>query len=101
MVLASSAIASANCCLQNVPSGGSLTKRALTYLLDRSNIVYEFTYRGNPHIQPRDIVYVEIATWENGSMTKHWETMTVDTVTLEHSEGGGLSSRIRARKGWV
>lgn len=87
--------------LFNMTSGGSLTKRALTYLLDRSNIVYEFTYRGNPHIQPRDIVYVEIATWENGSMTKHWETMTVDTVTLEHSEGGGLSSRIRARKGWV
>ena len=87
--------------LFNMTSGGSLTKRALTYLLDRSNIVYEFTYRGNPHIQPRDIVYVEIATWENGSMTKHWETMTVDTVTLEHSEGGGLSSRIRARKGAV
>lgn len=87
--------------LFNKTGGGSLTKEAVNYILSRSNILYEFTYRGNPHIQPRDILNVEIATWENGSMTKHWETMTVDTVTLEHSEGGGLTSKITARKGVV
>lgn len=78
-----------------------LTKMAVADLLSRSNVKYEFTYRGNPEIQPRDILNVEIATWENGSMTKRWETMTVDTVTLEHSEGGGFASKITARKGVV
>lgn len=110
--------------------GDSLVKLALALLLNRSNILYEFTYRGNPHIQPRDVLNVEIATWETGlktidglypaldlypdvdlypyaaykkvrKMVKTWVTMTVDTVTLEHSEGGGLSSKIRARKGAV
>lgn len=109
---------------------GSVTKLSLPGLLARSNILYEFTYRGNPHIQPRDVLNVEIATWVDAhetidglypatdlypavdlypyaeykkvrKMVKYWETMTVDTVTLEHSEGGGLSSRIRARKGAV
>jgi len=108
----------------------SLTHDAINDLLNRSNIVYEFTYRGNPHIQPRDILDVEIATWEDQTiiidgllpevdlypsaglypsgtpkkvrrMVKTWETMTVDSVTLEHTEGGGLSSRIVARKGMV
>ncbi len=87
--------------LFNMANGGSLTKQVLIDLLNRSNIIYEFTYRGNPHIQPRDILNVEIATWKNGSMTKRWETMTVDTLTLEHTEGGGLTSKIKARKGEV
>lgn len=111
-------------------NAGSLPKLCLPSLLDRSNILYEFTYRGNPHIQPRDVLNVEIATWETAyktvtglypaldlypdvdlypyatykkvrKMVKRWEIMTVDTVTLEHSQGGGLSSRIRARKGVV
>lgn len=114
-----------------VTTGGySLTKRAVDALLNRSNILYEFTYRGNPHIQPRDVLTVEVATWADvreylsglypandlypgaalypsgtyeivRRMVKKWVTMTVDTVTLEHSEGGGLSSKIRARKGAV
>lgn len=78
-----------------------LTKMAVADLLSRSNVKYEFTYRGNPQIQPRDVLEVEVATWENGSMTKRWETMTVDTVTLEHSDGGGFASKITARKGVV
>ena len=111
-------------------SGGSLTKLAVDNLLDRSNIVYEFNYRGNPHIQPRDVLNVEIATWETAyktvtglypaldlypdvdlypyatykkvrKMVKRWEIMTVDTVTLEHTQAGGLTSKIRARKGVV
>ena len=110
--------------------GDSLVKLALANILDRSNILYEFTYRGNPHIQPMDVLNVEIATWIDvfepigglypatdlypapdlypygvykkvRRMTKTWETMTVDTVTLEHSSGGGLSSKIKARKGAV
>ena len=108
----------------------SLTKLAIADLLNRSNILYEFTYRGNTHIQPRDEIEVEVVTWEDvkvyssglypandlypGSslypsgtyrivrrMVREWVTMTVDTLTLEHSEGGGLSSRIRARRGAV
>lgn len=108
---------------------GSITKLCLPALLNRSNIVYEFTYRGNPHIQPRDTLNVEIATWvtsqvvldglypetdlypaadlypyatykEARHMEKEWVTMTVDSITIEHSEGG-TSSKIRARKGAV
>lgn len=108
----------------------SVTKQSVPKLLERSNILYEFTYRGNPHIQPRDVLNVEIATWETDyktatglypaldlcpdvdlypyatykkvrKMVKRWEVMTVDTVTLEHSQGGGFSSKIRARKGVV
>ena len=116
-------------CLGDTP-GTSLTHDAITQLLDRSNVVYEFTYRGNPHIQPRDVLNVEIASWETDyktvtglypaldlypdvdlypyatykkvrKMVKRWEIMTVDSVTLEHSQGGGLSSKITARKGAV
>ena len=108
----------------------SVTQVALADIIDRSNIVYEFTYRGNPHIQPRDVLNVEIARWYTDQviidglypeldlypatdlypnaryrnvrkMAKTWETMTVDSVTLSHSEGGGLTSKIKARKGTV
>ena len=44
-------------------NSGSITKRCLPDLLDRSNLVYTFTYRGNPHIQPRDTINVQIANW--------------------------------------
>ena len=110
--------------------GQSLTKFSVQNVLERSNICYEFTYRGNPHIQPRDVLNVEIATWQDMTITidgllpdtdlypgtilypdgvyknvrkmvKSWETMTVDSVTLEHGEGGGLTSKIKARKGAV
>lgn len=116
---------------QFVTTGGvSLTKTAIEDLLDRSNILFEFTYRGNPHIQPRDVLTVEVVTWADvieslgepvpdldlypglslypdgvyrnaRKMVRSWVTMTVDTLTLEHSEGGGLYSKIRARKGAV
>ena len=109
---------------------GSVTALSLAGLLERSNIVYEFQYRGNPHIQPRDVLDVEVVTWEDvqetvgglypatdlypsaslypsgeyepaRKMVRKWVEMTVDTVTLEHGEGGGLTSKIRARKGIV
>ena len=116
--------------LFNKTGGGSLTKAAIYYILNRSNITYEFTYRGNPEIQPRDVLEVEVATWETDQeetsglfpgetlypgadlypdatyapvrrMKKQWVTMTVDTVTLEHGDGGGLTSKIKARRGVV
>lgn len=116
--------------LQSLPTSvGSLAKLSLPMLLDRSNVTYEFTYRGNPHIQPRDVLNVEIVTWEDShevvdglfpatdlypsetlypyaeyrnvrKMVRRWETMTVDSVSLEHREGG-LTSTIKARKGVV
>lgn len=108
---------------------GSLTKKGLDSLLNRSNIVYEFNYRGNPHIQPRDTLDVQIATWiteqividglypetdlypaadlypnarykEDRKMKTEWVSMTVDSLTIDHSEGGTIS-KIRARKGVV
>ena len=107
-----------------------LTKMAVADLLSRSNITYEFKYRGNPAIQPRDILDVEVAAWVTAQVTveglypaenlypaedlypfavyknvrrmeKQWVTMTVDSLTLEHTDGGGFSSKITARKGVV
>lgn len=110
--------------------GNSITKASLPELLKRSNITYEITFRGNPHIQPRDIINVQIARWVDANididglwpetdlypsetlypdatykkgrkMITEWVTMTVDSLTLEHGEGGGLTSKIIARKGAV
>lgn len=109
--------------------GVSITKESIKHLLERSNVLYEFTYRGNPHIQPRDVLNVEVANWidydktidglypetdlypatdlyphgeykKARKMVKKWVTMTVDSVSLEHAEGG-LTSKIIARKGAV
>lgn len=108
---------------------GPFDKLSVPALLARSNRLFEFTYRGDPHIQPRDVLNVEVATWEDyfetidglypatdlypaadlypyaeykkgRRMVKHWEVMTVDSLTLDHKEGG-LTSTIRARKGVV
>ena len=59
---------------------------------DRSNIVYKFTYRGNPRMQPRDIIHMTIGN--------EVVDMTIDNLTLEHAEGG-LVSQIECRKGIV
>ena len=59
---------------------------------DRSNIVYTFKYRGNPKMQPRDIIHMTI-----GGQTVD---MTIDNLTLEHA-GGGLISTIQCRKGII
>ena len=59
---------------------------------DRSNIVYEFKYRGNPRMQPRDIIHMTI----DGQTVD----MTIDNLTLEHAEGG-LVSQIQCRKGII
>lgn len=67
---------------------------ALQYLLQRSNISYEFEYRGDPHLQPRDYIRADI----DGSGTL--VDMTIDNIELKH-EGGGTSSTIIARKGFI
>lgn len=54
----------------------------------RSNKLHTFTWRGDPHLQPRDYIRV------NG------KDMTIDTITLDHVDGG-LTSTITAREGFI
>lgn len=63
-------------------------------LLERSNILYEFTFRGDPKLQPRD--YIRVDTDGSGTLTE----MTIDTIEIKH-EGGGTTSTITARKGLI
>lgn len=61
-------------------------------IADRSNVVYKFYYRGNPKMQPRDIIQMTI-----GETTVN---MTIDNLTLEHIDGG-LISQIECREGII
>ena len=105
----------------------SATKIGINALLNRSPITYEFDYRGNPQIQPRDFADVEVGFWQDvttgalypaenlfpsdelvptdGTTERRlvFQTirMTIDSVTLESVEGGGLKSHIIARQGEV
>lgn len=72
---------------------GQDTRNGIDKMLDRSNIRYSFTYRGNPHIQPRDNIIFHYAN-------NTTEQMTVESLTLEHQNGGFVSD-IVARKGVV
>ena len=83
--------------------GGSITGSAIYFnwasrifktLLNRSNISYEFDFRGDPNLQPRDYIRADI----DGSGTL--VDMTIDTIELKH-EGGGTVSTITARKGFI
>lgn len=73
-------------------SVSSLWGKFLKQVGDRSNIKYSFNYRGNPRMQPRDIIHMTI-----GGVVVD---MTIDNLTLEHSEGG-LISTIECRKGVI
>lgn len=106
----------------------SATKIGINNLLNRSPITYEFDYRGNPFIQPRDIAEVEVGFWQDVTTNALYpaedlypaddlypfdgdtrerrlvfETirMTIDTITMESVDGGGLKSHIVARQGEV
>ena len=105
----------------------SATKIGINALLNRSPVTYEFDYRGNPFIQPRDLIDVEVGFWQNDAVIGGlvpseelypsdslypsdvrgrgivFETirMTVDSITLESVDGGGLKSHIIARQGEV
>lgn len=105
----------------------SATKIGINALLNRSPITYEFDYRGNPQIQPRDFADVEVGFWQDVTTGALYPAdnlypndelvptdvttdrklvfqtirMTIDSVTLESVEGGGMKSHIIARQGEV
>ena len=85
-------------CINMYNGGDGFLYGDWTYLLGklmtRSNISYEFEYRGDPKLQPRDYIRADI----DGSGTL--VDMTIDTIELKH-EGGGTSSTIVARKGFI
>jgi hypothetical protein len=82
--------------LQAGSSGGGSVRSEWGYglkqIAERSNRVHKFTYRGNPKMQPRDIINLDTG---NGTIE-----LTIDRVSLEHKEGG-LVSEIEAREGAI
>lgn len=70
----------------------SLWDAFLSTIIDRGIKTYTFTWRGDPRIQPRDLVYLKVKN--------EYVLMTIESVTLEH-EGGGLKSTIVAREGRI
>ena len=105
----------------------SATMIGIDALLNRSPITYEFDYRGNPFIQPRDKADVEVGFWQDATTGALFPAeglypsddivptdgkterrivfqtirVTIDSVTLESVEGGGMKSHIIARQGEV
>ena len=106
----------------------SATKIGIDALLNRSPITYEFDYRGNPQIQPRDMADVEVGFWKEEKTNSLFPAddlypsdelfphegdrtgrmlifktirMTIDSVTLESVDGGGMKSHIIAREGRI
>lgn len=67
--------------------------KGIEWLLGRSPITGSFTWKGDPRMQPRDVV-----EWErlDGTTT----TITLENITLTH-EGGGTSAEITYREGVV
>lgn len=63
-------------------------------MLNSSNILYEFEYRGDPRLQPRDYIRADVKG--NGILTD----MTIDSIEFSH-EGGGYKQTIIARKGLI
>ena len=66
---------------------------ALENLLERSNITGSFTWKGDPRMQPRDVINFHRL---DGTV----EEVTIESITLKH-EGGGTSAEIVYRKGVV
>ena len=71
--------------------GHSFRKPSYESIFLDSNIKGSFTWKGNPHIQPRDIF-----TFERLDGTS--EICTIERIETTHS-GGGMSSTITYRKG--
>ena len=59
----------------------------------RSNITGSFKWKGDPRMQPRDIVYFD-------RLDGTTETITLENITLHH-EGGGTWADITYRKGAI
>lgn len=65
----------------------------LKEMLKRSNITGSFTWKGDPRMQPRDIIHFH-------RLDGTTEDVTIETITLKH-EGGGTTAEIGYRKGVV
>lgn len=77
-----------------IGKGGTLfPTRVFNSLFDRSNKGGSFKWKGDPRMQPRDVV-----EWENldGTTT----TITLENITLTH-EGGGTMAEITYREGVI
>lgn len=74
---------------------GNMAQLGIDAMLNRSNIMYTFTYRGNPKMQPRDLI-----NFYRMDGTETAEVMTIESISLRH-ENGGLVSEVVARKGVV
>ena len=60
-------------------------------LIEAQNVFGQFVWKGDPRMQPRDVV-----TFHRLDGTT--ETITIENITLSH-EKGGLSAEITYRKG--
>lgn len=69
-------------------------REVLQGLLNRSNILYTFEYRGDPSLQPRDYIQADI----DGSGTL--VQMTIESISTNHENGGTIST-ITARRGLI
>ena len=67
--------------------------RMLSVGLYRSPITGSFTWKGDPRMQPRDIIHFHRL---DGTV----EDVTIETITLKH-EGGGTTAEITYRKGVI
>ena len=59
----------------------------------RSPVTGSFTWKGDPRMQPRDIIYFK-------RLDGSYETITIETITLKH-ENGGTNAEITYRKGVI
>lgn len=64
-----------------------LRSDAAQKIANAPNLKYTFRWRGDPRMQPFDVI------------TANNILMTVESLTLEHTEGGGFSSEVVARGG--
>lgn len=75
----------------SVELGEIFPQMAYESLLDRSNITGSFTWKGDPRMQPRDVVNFHRL---DGTV----EEITLENITIHH-EGGGTYAEITYRKG--
>ena len=121
IVLQDDVFLSGHAIFQRFDNSGSITALpdlALDRILDTSNIVGSFTWKGDPRLQPRDYVQLELDGGplmnehsiylqdENGddildeSNESDWKKIiTIENITLTH-EGGGTISEITYREGY-
>ena len=67
--------------------------RMLSVGMYRSPITGSFTWKGDPRMQPRDIIHFRRL---DGTV----EDVTIETITLKHAEGG-TTAEITYRKGVI